>query len=59
MLTRRKGRNRWKLLLTAAIFVVGLLFWLEWLGSEQPQKVTEIPVAKPDSKAKTGSKIDK
>jgi hypothetical protein len=55
----RRGSNRWKLLLSAAIFAVALIFWLEWLGSEKQQTVTEIPIAAPDARTKTGSNIDK
>jgi hypothetical protein len=55
----RRGSNRWKLLLIAAIFAVALIFWLEWLGSERQRTVNEIPIAAPDARTKTGSNIDK
>jgi hypothetical protein len=59
MSIQRRGGNRWKLLVIAAIIAIALLFWLEWLGSERSQRLTEIPVATPDTKEKTGSKIDR
>ena len=44
-----KSRLAW--LLLVAGLAVALLMWLEWLGSEQPMRVTEIPVQAPITKA--------
>ncbi len=44
-----KSRLAW--LLLVAGLAVALLMWLEWLGSEQPMQVTEIPVQAPITKA--------
>jgi hypothetical protein len=45
----RKSKLAW--LLLVAGLAVALLMWLEWLGSEQPMRVTEIPVQAPTTKA--------
>lgn len=42
----------------ALMSIIALLFWLEWLGSEQPQRQREVPVSVPETKTKTGPKID-
>lgn len=51
-------RGGWKKMLIwlalAATLVVVLVVWLEWLGSEQPMRVIEIPVQ--PTEAKTGSR---
>ncbi len=44
-----KSRLAW--LLLVAGLAVALLMWLEWLGSEQPMQVTEIPVQAPTTRA--------
>jgi hypothetical protein len=51
MVRRGKRRNRVAWLLLVAGLAAALLFWLEWLGSEQPMQVTEIPVQAPINKA--------
>lgn len=38
-------------LVLAATLAVVLVVWLEWLGSEQPMRVIEIPVQPPEAKA--------
>lgn len=51
-------RGGWKKMLIwlalAATLAVVLVIWLEWLGSEQPMRVIEIPVQ--PTEAKTGSR---
>lgn len=48
-------RSRWKKLLPRLLLVAfvaaALLFWFEWLGSEQPLELKEIPVQAPAEKA--------
>ncbi len=41
---RAPSYNRFFISLSVAIVLVATLFFLEWLGSEQPQKVVEIEV---------------
>jgi hypothetical protein len=53
---RRGGNAGWIWLIACTGIAVVLLFGFEYLGSEQPQKITEIPVTMPDTK--TGSQID-
>jgi hypothetical protein len=49
---RRGGKkNLWAWLLLVAGLVTALLVWLEWLGSEQPMQLREIPVQTPATKA--------
>lgn len=52
-------RRRGVMLLLLACSAIALLIFLEWLGSEQPQKWVETPIAVPaedSSAAKGGSK---
>lgn len=44
MRDRPKGRRVW-LWLAVPIVLVAALFFFEWLGSEQPQRLVEIEVA--------------
>jgi len=53
---RQRGSVRWIWLVVVVAIIVALLFGFEYLGSEQPRKITEIPVIMPDEKA--GSQID-
>jgi hypothetical protein len=46
----RWGKKLAWLVLIAAL-VIALLFWLEHLGSEQPQQIKEIPVQPPAEKS--------
>ena len=50
------GRSGWKKMLIwpalAATLVVVLVVWLEWLGSEQPMRVIEIPVQPTEAKTR-------
>lgn len=38
-------------LLLVAGLATALLVWLEWLGSERPLQIREIPVVMPETKA--------
>jgi hypothetical protein len=52
IMARRGGKkNMWAWLLPVAGLVTALLIWLEWLGSEQPMQIREIPVQAPATKA--------
>ncbi|MBL0924100.1 MAG: hypothetical protein IBJ12_06480 [Sphingomonadaceae bacterium] len=54
----RGGRKKWLLWsVPVAIIAITLLLWLEWLGSERPLQIKEIPVGIPAEKA--GSRIDR
>ena len=56
----RRGRMvRWTYAVGAAIAVVMLLFWLEWLGSERPLTMTEVTVSQPAAKQETGPDVEK
>lgn len=45
-------RKNWLLRsLLVAGMAIALLMWFEWLGSEQPMQVMEIPVKVPATKA--------
>ena len=56
----RRGRMvRWTYAVGAAIAVVMLLFWLEWLGSERPLTMTEVTVSQPAAKQETGPHVEK
>jgi hypothetical protein len=49
----RKRKKIWPMSLLVAFIGAALLFWLEWLGSEQPLVLKEIPAQAPAEK--TGS----
>lgn len=56
----RRGKSaKWIYAVGAAILAIVLLFWLEWLGSEQPLKTIEVPVSQPVAKQKTGLHVEK
>lgn len=59
MNVRRLTRDRWIYLVGAVVTAAAILFWLEWLGSEQPLTKTEVPVFHAAAKQKTGSHIEK
>lgn len=44
------GKVRWTYVAGAAIVGLLILFWLEWMGSERPLMVTEVPVSQPAEK---------
>ena len=43
---RRRSRGLW-ILLFLLLTIGALIFWLEWLGSEQPMEITEQPLSIP------------
>jgi len=56
----RRGRMvRWTYVAGAAIVVLLILFWLEWMGGERPLMVTEVPVSQPAEKQKTSLNVEK
>ena len=56
----RRGRMvRWTYVAGAAIVGLLILFWLEWMGSERPLTVTEVPVSQPAEKQKTSLNVEK
>jgi flagellar basal body-associated protein FliL len=44
---QQKGSRRLWILLFLLVAIAALIFWLEWLGSEQPMEITEQPVSIP------------
>lgn len=59
MSVRRGGMVRWTYVVSAVILGAGLLFWFEWLGSERPLTITEVPVSQPAAKQETGLDVEK
>jgi hypothetical protein len=51
---RKPRRRRGLMLLLLACGLVAMLFFFEWLGSEQPQKWVESPIAVPPDEGDTG-----
>ena len=53
MSVMERGRDKksvWLWLALVALVLTALLFWLEYLGSEQPLVLREVPVAVPANK---------
>jgi hypothetical protein len=46
----KAGNRGYLTWVVAIVLAVGILFWLEWMGSEQPQHVIEIPITAPKDK---------
>ena len=50
---KKKQFGKWVWLLLLLVLIIGALVFLEWLGSEQPQKMLEQPVQIQAPKTKT------
>jgi hypothetical protein len=46
----REGMAHWTYIVGAALLAIGMLIWLEWLGSERPVTRAEVPVRLPSER---------